>query len=79
MKRILPYKLFESKSKVDEKEFESTVTDIFSDFIDEYNLSMHFDWGWVVDNDFRKDSEMSLMLLLVALMRNLDTVYIKDT
>ena len=79
MKRILPYKLFESKSKVDEKEFESTVTDIFSDFIDEYNLSMHFDWGWVVDdNDFRKDSEMSLMLLLAVLMRNLDTVYIKD-
>ena len=61
MKRILPYKLFESKSKVDEKEFESTVTDIFSDFIDEYNLSMHFDWGWVVDNDFRKDSEIRMI------------------
>ena len=61
MKRILPYKLFENKSKVDEKEFESTVTDIFSDFIDDHNLSMHFDWGWVVDNDFRKDSEIRMI------------------
>ncbi len=52
MKRIIPYKLFENK--VNESETESIITDIFSDFMDDYDLSIDFSWGWALENKVRK-------------------------
>jgi len=82
MRRILPYNLFESnvpftreniqksiREKINESEVESIITDMCADFMDEYNVAIHFDWGWVMQDrffaykpaDFRKDSEIRLI------------------
>lgn len=80
MRRILTYKLFEGtpftreniqksiREKINEKEVESVITDMCADFMDEYNVAIHFNWGWVVDpnqihglKDFRRDTEINII------------------
>lgn len=91
MKNILTYKLFENvpftraniqksiRDKINEKEVESIITDICADFMDEYNVAIHFDWGWLVCNNnpehnrFRKDSIIDHMREKVFLNRGLST------
>lgn len=59
MRRILTYKLFESDifnkiSDVNEKEVETKLTDICTEFTDDYILDINFRWGWAVPDKRRK-------------------------
>lgn len=98
MKRIIPYKLFESnvpftreniqksiRDKINEPEVESIITDMCADFIDEYNVAIHFDWGWAVSVDqirrsgvwhgkfdLRKDSEIKLIKNNINLLKRVE-------
>lgn len=60
MKKIIPYSLFEGVSNINEKEVESIITDICADFMDEYDVVIDFDWGWVVPPDLRSDRQTKM-------------------
>jgi hypothetical protein len=82
VKKILTYKLFESndqqlsqsvqkflnkESPIDnEPEVESIVTDICQDFMDDYDLRIGFDWGWMIISGssyvWHKDSTIDLCI-----------------
>lgn len=62
--RILSYSLFESLNNINEKEIESTLTDICSDFTDANDVVINFDWGWAIKKgnkyDLRSDREINM-------------------
>lgn len=53
------------RGRINEKEVESVITDMCADFMDEYNVSIHFNWGWAVKSggkiDLRQDSTINLI------------------